>query len=256
MSQPLETSSTSQVANTSQVAFILVRPQFLGNIGSVARLMKNFGFSDLRFVEPPRNYKDAEARKMAVGAFDILKGSKTFSSLPEAIDDLHYVIGTSSGQQRKEQIYDLEQALRDLPANNQTRIGVVLGNEVDGLTRDELSHCHVIAKVPTSPEFSSLNLAQAAGIIAYELSRHLHTVSSAAPGELKNNRLPPSVAEVDELFEQLAILLEKVEFARSYNKPLVLTELRQFFYRAMPSKREGDLLRGILHKLTQSIPEN
>jgi tRNA (cytidine32/uridine32-2'-O)-methyltransferase len=250
MSQPLEPS------NTSPVAFILVRPQFLGNIGSVARLMKNFGFFDLRFVEPPRNYKDAEARKMAVAAFDILKGSKTFASLSDAIADLHYVIGTSSGQQRKEQIYDLDLALRDMPANSQTRIGVVLGNEVDGLTREELSQCHVIARVPTCPEFSSLNLAQAAGIIAYELSRHLHTVAPVTPGEMKNNRLPPSVAEVDELFDQVAILLEKVEFARSYNKPLVLTELRQFFYRAMPSKREGDLLRGILHKLTQSIPEN
>ncbi len=193
---------------------------------------------------------------MAVAAFDILKASKTFASLSEAIQDVHYVIGTSSGQQRKEQLKDVDQVLLDMPVHSETRLAVVLGNEVDGLTRDDLSHCHVIARVPTNPEFSALNLAQAAGIIAYELSKQLRTVARVRAGDQKISRLPPSVAEVNELFEQLGFLLEKVEFARSYNKPLVLTELRQFFYRANPTKREGDLLRGILHKLNQSIHAN
>ena len=234
------------------VTFILVRPQFLGNIGSVARLMKNFGFADLRFVEPPRNYKDAEARKMAVAAFDVLKHSTTFSTLASAIEDLHVVIGTSSGQQRKESLKDLDALVGDLPIHAGTRIGVAFGDEVDGLRRDELSLCHLIARVPTNPEFPSLNLAQAAGIIAYELAKRIGR-SSAPTEEHSIECVPPPVAEVDELFKQLSVFLETVDFARDRNKNQVLTELRQFFYRAKPTKRENDLLRGIIRKLNQSI---
>ncbi len=243
-----------QDTGSQNVAFILVRPQFLGNIGSVARSMKNFGFSDLRFVEPPRNYKDAEARKMAVAAFDVLKHSSTFTSLASAIEDVHTVIGTSSGQQRKEALQDLDAAIKTLPMNRDARIGIVFGDEVDGLRKDELSLCHLVARIPTNPQFPSLNLAQAAGIIAYELSRFLHL--SHPPPAQPIEQLPPPVGEVDEVFDQLALFLETVDFARDRNKAQVLTELRQFFYRARPTKRENDLLRGVLHKLNHSLPKS
>jgi TrmH family RNA methyltransferase len=235
-------------------AFILVRPKFLGNIGSVARVMKNFGFNDLRFVEPPRNYKDAESRKMAVAAFDVLKQSKVFPSLEKAIEDLDFVIGTTSGQQRAIPMRYLDEFV-DLPFNADiTSIGVIFGDETDGLRADELSLCHSVVTIRTNDEFPALNLAQAAGIVAYELAR----LTSPDPNKVDKSLqlIPPSVNEIEQLFEQFSIFLERLEFARPRNKEKVLNALRSFFNRAMPSKRENDILKGILSKLNQSLTES
>lgn len=236
----------------SHVAFIVVRPQFLGNIGSIARLLKNFGFRDLRFVEPPRKYKDAEARKMAVAAFDLLKNSTTFPTLADAIADLNIVIGTTSGQQRKEKLRDLSHLAGELRELKNTRIGVVFGDEIDGLRKEELLLCQILIRIPTDPEFPALNLAQAAGIVAYEMRKTFeHHQNDGNESSLE----PPLVSEVNELFEQLSLFLERVEFARERNKGQVLNDLKQFYYRAKASKRETDLLRGIIRKLNGALNE-
>ena len=78
-----------------------MRPNFLGNIGSTARVMKNFGFSQLRLVNPPRNYLDAEARKMAVDAFDVLKSAKVENSLSDALKDINLAFGLDTNGKAK-----------------------------------------------------------------------------------------------------------------------------------------------------------
>jgi tRNA (cytidine32/uridine32-2'-O)-methyltransferase len=276
---------SGELLDPANVYFILVRPVYLGNIGSMARLIKNFGFSNLRLVDAPRNYKDAEARKMAVGAFDVLKKCATFETFHDSIRDMNFVIGTSAGQQRSQPLVTLADALEQVGrSDSANKIAVVLGDERNGLSNEELVSCHSVARIPTAPSFPSLNVAQAACVIAYELSKRSRPLSSMqdidAPGESAHGQLHgkgpafvnrteiadgssaraaesklllPSVSEDDELFDQVAILLDNVEFSRRYNKSLVVGELRQFYRRAMPTKRECDLLRGILHKLNQSI---
>lgn len=248
----VQRSETTNTSGHAQVSFILVRPQFLGNIGSVARVIKNFGFTDLRFVEPPRNYKDAEARKMAVAAFDVLKKSTTYSSFSDAIEDLHFVVGTSSGQQRKEPLQPFDLAINSMPTNSDARVGIAFGDEVDGLRRDELNLCNIVATIPTNPDFPSLNLAQAVGLTAYELSKP--RTSAPQTANENNEILQPTAGEIAELFEQLSVLMNNVDFARPKNEAQVLADLRQFFFRAGATKRETDLLRGIMHKLNQSVP--
>ncbi len=81
--------------------FILVRPNFLGNIGSSARVLKNFGFGQMRLVTPPKNYLDSESRRMAVDAFDVLKKARVFDSLATALEDITMSVATSSGQYRR-----------------------------------------------------------------------------------------------------------------------------------------------------------
>jgi TrmH family RNA methyltransferase len=250
-------------------SFILVRPEQLGNIGSVARVMKNFGLSDLRLVEAPRNYKDAEARKMAVGAFDLLKMSTNFNNLADAIGDLHFVIGTSSGQQRKQAILPIDAILgQSALSGKENKIGIAFGEERNGLRNDELEQCHVIATIPTNLEFPSLNLAQAACIVGYEISKRFQLISamlesedtsSNGEPELRANALEanlPSVSEVEQLFDLVATLMDITDFSRSFNKAQVTAEIRRFYQRAMPTKRECDLLRGMLHKLNQSIRQS
>jgi tRNA (cytidine32/uridine32-2'-O)-methyltransferase len=250
-------------------SFILVRPEQLGNIGSTARAMKNFGLFDLRLVDAPRNYKDAEARQMAVGAFDILKASTNFKSFVSAIEDLQFVVGTSSGQQRKHSLVPIGEILRQ-PAmlSKDCKIGIVFGEERNGLRNDELERCHLTATIPTNPEFPSLNLAQAACLVAYELSKRDQLADSdlvtsnesinyaTAPSDATKAATLPSIGEIEQLFELVTTLMEITDFSRTYNKTQVTAEIRSFYQRAIPTKRECDLLRGMLHKLNQSIRSN
>lgn len=233
--------------NRDNVSFILVRPLFLGNIGACARAMKNFGFGRLRLVDPPRNYKDAEARKMAVGAFDLLKRAEVFASLSEALADVSLAGGTTSGRQREVEPVAIERAaaaLRLASAGN--HVALVFGDERDGLTRSELDRCHHLITIPTDSRFPALNIAQAVAICAYELGRTQASAAEAAP------RLPTG-AEDDELFSQLELLLDRAGFSRAYNKENLKSELRSFYQRAQPTGREADLLRGALRKINQSI---
>lgn len=238
----------------SNTAFILVRPEFLGNIGSVCRVMKNFGFSDLRLVTPPRNYKDSEARMMAVGAFDVLKTARLHETLDDAIADLNLTVSTSSGRRRSRPLDNLGKIVSELAgyagANN--KIGIVFGNERNGLRDDEVALCNRRIRIESSAQFPSLNLAQAAGIVAYTLSattaRHVEQPSQKTTAiEL------PDTSDLKELFEQLELLLGNVEFSRTFNKRLILQELKDAIDRMTPTKRETSILKGALFRLNSKL---
>lgn len=264
--------------------FVLVRPNFLGNIGSIARVMKNFGFTKLRFVKAPKDYKDSEARRMAVDAIDVLKNSELFESLEEALADIAVAIGTTSCQQRQLEpvpIRVIAPELSRLAHGN--KMAIVFGDERDGLTNAELARCHHIVTVPTNPDFAALNLAQAAGICAYEIANCLEAlndggsadvgsgsavVGAGSGGAVVEAGSGSAVVEVgsgsgvaaeveqlstgsadDILFEHLGKVLHHAGFTRSYNHDRVMMELRQFYQRAHATQRETDLLRGALLKL-------
>jgi TrmH family RNA methyltransferase len=175
---------------SENIVFILVRPVYLGNIGSVARVMKNFGFRRLRLVEPPRNYKDAEARKMAVAAFDILKEAEVFPSLSDALKDVTFAVGTTSGQQRENPPVPLRIITSMMAERSDALSAFVFGDERNGLSREELDRCHQVMTIPTSPDFAALNLAQAVAICAYELSTLLEEARTASFPEGARHVLP------------------------------------------------------------------
>lgn len=248
---------------------MLVRPVYLGNIGSVARVMKNFGFRRLRLVEPPRNYKDAEARKMAVAAFDILKEAEVFASLSDALKDVSFAVGTTSGQQRENPPVPLRSITSMMAERSDALTAFVFGDERNGLSREELDRCHQVMTVPTSPDFAALNLAQAVAICAYELGMLVASTGTGASAELtafptyspgfgasssktSDSQAFPTGALDDEIFEQLGVLFDQVEFSRSFNRENVLNELRMFYQRAQPTSREAALLKGALHSLNRN----
>lgn len=238
------------------VYFILVKPVYLGNIGSVARVMKNFGFSRLRFVEPPKGYKDSEARRMSVAAFDVLKNSEVFGSLADALQDISLAIGTTSGQQRD--LVPVPFAAVSAQAaytagNGNNKVAIVFGDERNGLTRDELLRCHRVGTIPTDAEFPALNMAQAAAICAYELARSAQPCAAGFGAPDIDKSLFPDGQQNDLLFQQLGRLLDAVEFSRTFNRDKVLLELRGFYQRAQPTKREYDLLQGALIKINQKL---
>lgn len=248
-----------------KVSFLLVRPQFLGNIGAIARVMKNFGFVNLRFVKAPKEYKDSEARKMAVDAFDVLKKALLFDTMDDALSDIGVSVGTTSCQQRQLNpvpFYEAAPGLRQLAMANQdgkaNKIAIVFGDERDGLSNQELARCSHIVTIPTNLAFPALNLAQAAAICAYELSKHLaedgrvETALVKKKMPVQNDPLATG-ADNDVLFKHLADVLDRAGFTRTYNHERVLAEMRSFYQRANPTIRETDLLRGALLKIAGEI---
>jgi TrmH family RNA methyltransferase len=242
---------TESNAVLNNIIFIIVKPVYLGNIGAVARAMKNFALSDLRLVSPPKNYKDAEARKMAVGAFDILKNASVFESLEDALKDVAVSVGTTSGKQRKlipAPLAEISPSL--LESANSNKVAFILGDERDGLRQEELNRCHHIVTIPTSEALPSLNLAQAACIIGYELSRsgnNFPRSTRQSGDELSTG------ANDDELLQLFGQLSDSVNFSRTFNRQIVQTEFRQLWQRTHPTKREADLLKGILIRLNQHL---
>jgi len=245
--------------------FVLLRPNFLGNIGSSARVLKNFGFFQLRMVTPPKNYLDAEARKMAVDAFDVLKKAKVYDSLSAALEDVHLAVATSCGQYRINTAQDLGQLTAELFSETKTGlsdknlIAIVFGDERNGMTNEEIDRCHRLMRIESNPQFPSLNLALALGIVAYRLSLALtshdntycSTVNSAS-SESKILRM--SGKEEDQLLEKVVSLMDLADFSRSFSRKKVATELRGTIQRMDLSQREGLIWMGLLSKTIARLP--
>jgi len=239
----------------ANVSFIFVRPQFLGNIGSIARVLKNFSFSRLVLIAPPHNYKNAEARMMAVGAFDLLKNCTVYSSLDQAVQDTTLMYATTSGRQRAQRLITVQEAGQEAAAlSHDNKIAFVFGDEKSGLGNDELARCHRLVHVPTNPTFPALNIAQSAGIVAYELTRNnlFGTVDRNTPPKYTRRQLP-TVAEESQFFALVEQFLHNIDFTRTHNKDVVLDDLRRLYQRISPTKRELDLVRGALHRLNSKI---
>ncbi len=246
------------------IEFVLVRPVFLGNIGASARVLKNFGFQNLTLVAPPKNYKDAEARKMSVGAFDILKQAKVYETLGEALENISLSIATSSGQQRQRPLKSLcEETRADAPdapnisikeaisrTSMEQRVAIVFGDERNGLTNEEVERCHEVVTIASDANFPSLNVSHALAVVAYEIS----FAQNHAAWQSKQEHPPLSTGKQDdELFFILEELFETIEFSRTYNKSLVIRQLRSAYQRMRPTSRETQLLTGVVHRLNQKL---
>jgi len=229
-------------ARAENLLFILVRPTYLGNIGSIARVLKNFGLTQLRLVDPPRNYKDAEARRMSAGAFDVLKQAQVYETLSDALKDVSIAVGTTAGQYRARAPEPFSRIKDEILSSSRiNRIAWVFGDERNGLSKEELQRCHRTATLPVSSDFPSLNVAQAVGLIAYEMAK------SNVEDEQHEPR--PRGDQDDELISQLDDLLDRLEFTRSYNRQVVLKELRSLYQRMLPTQREHELLREVIRRV-------
>ena len=152
------------------VKIVLVGTTHPGNIGATARAMKNMGLSDLALVRPKFfPHEDAEAR--ASGADDLLQSAQVVESLDEALADCSYVAGTSARSRTIgwPTMAPRECAERLVAESRQGCPAIVFGPEKSGLTNDDLDRCHTLLRIPTNPDFSSLNLAMAVQVLTYEL---------------------------------------------------------------------------------------
>jgi len=224
----------------NNISIVLVDTKSPANIGSTARCMMNMGLSRLILVQPPKD-PTQEAAKLAVGAGTILAHAEVFSTLKEALVDYALVFGTSrhKGRLRKNIRTPRDAAEEIIPLLSRNKIALVFGNEVNGLTREDLSLCHEIITIPSSDSFPSLNLSHAVMIIAYELFLASKARLAQDAKELASSKT------IEDFYQHLQKTLLDIEFLGKNETERMMFTLRQLFGRSRLSQRDVAVLRGI-----------
>ena len=235
-----------------RIRIVLMAPSHGGNIGGSARAMKTMGLSRLVLVAP-KEFPSAEASARAVGAEDVLEQAQVCASLEEAVGDCELVIGTSARSRRIHwPLVDPPEAARRVLAHSVAgQVAVLFGRERIGLTNDELDRCQLLVNVPSNPAFSSLNLAAAVQVIAYEIWR---ASTATQPVELPAEPLgePRAThAEVQRFYAHLEQVLIELEFLDPENPRRLMRRLMRLFNRVELTTNEVNILRGILTSVTQ-----
>lgn len=230
----------------SRIRIVLVGTQHPGNIGSAARALKTMGLRRLVLVAPQR-YPHAEAEAMAAGADDVLAQAQIFATLAEAVADCRLVLGCTARDRRValEQLLPRAAAQRACEAAAGAEVAIVFGRERTGLSNEELQLCHAAVHIPADPTYSSLNLAAAVQVLAYEL--RLAVLEGQAVGaDIAEARAVASHAELEGLFAQMAQTLDDIDFHKGRAPESAMRKLRRLYLRADLDAREVRLLRGIL----------
>ncbi len=226
----------------------MVGTQHPGNIGAAARAMKTMGLSRLVLVAPEKPVDD-EGYRRAAGAEDLIEAAAVHATLAEAVADCRLVLGCTA-RSRRVQLEQLEPdagAARLLRFAGEGPVALVFGRERTGLTNEELQLCHASVHIPSAPAFSSLNLAAAVQVLAYEVRRAL--LAAAAPVDAVAPRpddLPATHEQVEGFFSQLAETLDAIDFHKGRTPDSAMRKLRRLFLRTDLSVNEVRLLRGVL----------
>lgn len=228
----------------NRIRIVLIGTSHPGNIGAAARAMKTMGLSQLYLVEP-LEFPHHNAEEMASGAGDILASARVVATLDEAIADCQLVVGTSARDRKIPwplmSPREVVEVIKNEPG--EADIAIVFGRERTGLLNEELQRCQIHIQIPANPEYSSLNLAAAVQVIAYECR-------VASLGEKKTTQdwdyRHATSEELELLFQHLEEVLIKLQFLKPSAPRQLMTRLRRFFFRARPDVMEMNILRGIL----------
>jgi tRNA/rRNA methyltransferase len=227
---------------------VLVGTQFEGNLGAVARVMRNFGLSDLRLVAPEADPRSAEAHRLATQGASVLDTARVVPDLGDAVADCVLVVGTSAktgGPFRRqparpawEVIPLVLEALASGPA------ALVFGPERTGLTNEQLTRCHYLLTIPADEGYPSLNLAQAVAVCLYELRKAWLLAAGPPPAR---DIAPHELQE--RVFENLRQALTEIHFLWGDNAERLQHALRHLLGRANPSPTEADILLGVARQI-------
>ncbi len=246
MDDPSTSPSPAEAEADARLRVVLVGTQHPGNIGSAARALKTMGLSRLVLVAPER-YPHPDAAALAAGADDLLATAPVHATLAEAVADCTLVLGCTA---RSRRVPLPEQGPREAAAAAlaEARAGgevaLVFGRERTGLENEELQLCHGAVHIPANPGYSSLNLAAAVQVLAWEVRMAVLGQDGAAAVAPRDP--PASHAQLEGLFEQLAQALDEIDFHKGRAPESAMRKLRRLFLRARLDAREVRLLRGVL----------
>mgnify|MGYP001034634254 CR=1 FL=1 len=248
-----------------QIVIVLVETSHPGNIGAVARAMKNMGLENLTLVNPHK-FPSEEAFRRSSGAHNILDKTRVVSSLQEAVAECSWVVGASARSRTLPwPVCSVKDLLPDLRVNTANgRVAIVFGRENSGLSNAELQHCHRHVQIPTNPDFPSLNIAMAVQVVCYEIYQEFLAMQPEAsdslaqqlmtsqvqpllkPGDDGWDEEPASAAQVENFFGHLEETLIDIGFHDPEKPRQLMPRLRRLFQRARLDRMEVNILRGIL----------
>ncbi|HEX8962059.1 MAG TPA: RNA methyltransferase [Rhodocyclaceae bacterium] len=234
--------------NTStldHVRIVLSHTSHPGNIGAAARAMKTMGLSRLVLVNP-QHFPDAQATAMAAGATDVLERAQVCGSLEEALSGTTFATAMTARRRglAVEPLWAREAAAELAVLAGKGEVAVVFGNETAGLSNEEVSLCMRWAKIPSDPDWSSLNLAQAVQVVCYEL--RMTAVDAGEPPAINDAGLPATHEEVEGLMGHLERAAVGSGFLDPAQPKRLIPRMRRLFSRARLEKEEVAILRGML----------
>lgn len=251
----------------SNVRIIMMNTSHPGNIGAVARAMKNMGLTDLWLVSP-KSFPDIVAERRASGAKDILGNATVVETFDEAIDDCVSVIGASArGRKLPWPVMnprDCAEKVRSFAksSSDNKMVAIVFGQEDRGLSNEELQRCNYHVHIPTNPDYSSLNVAMALQVVAYELRMDYllysglgdvsETTSTLSPEDDGWDEQAATVDDVEGLVQHMEKVMTDVDFFDPDKPRQLIPRLRRLYQRCSMDKIEVNIMRGFLTAITKA----
>lgn len=236
------------------IRIVLVETSHTGNMGSTARAMKTMGLTNLYLVNPLVK-PDSQAIALAAGASDVIGNATIVDTFDEAIAGCSLVVGTSARSRTLPwpMLEPRECGVRAVQEGEQAPVALVFGRERVGLTNDELQKCHYHVAIPANPDYSSLNLAMAVQILAYDVRvAYLERQQTDAP-PAPQEAAYPLVDDLERFYQHLEQTLSTTGFIRPTHPGQVMSRLRRLFTRARPEAQELNILRGMLTSIDKQI---
>ena len=234
--------------NNIDIEFILVEPSHSGNIGACARAIKNMGFEKLAIVKPRKTITE-EAFHRAKSAKDILENAVIYESFDQAIEEKTLILATSARERTIPwptfYIDEISEEIKGELKSEKTKSAIIFGREDNGLSNEELQKCHIHLVIPTSDEYSSLNLSHALQLVAFEIRKIYldNNVSISEEKDLVSN------LENEKLLEHLMEVLKKIDFYDPKSSKQVKTRIERLIKKIRLDKMEMGILRGFLSKI-------
>jgi tRNA (cytidine32/uridine32-2'-O)-methyltransferase len=229
------------------IRIVLVNTSHPGNVGAVARAMKNMGLGKLYLVAP-RQFPDEQATWRAVSAADILESAVVTDTLQEAVGDCRFVVGTSArGRRIPWPLLDPRRCAERMDGESeQGEVAVLFGREDRGLTNDELKVCNLHLNIPTSGDYSSLNLAMAVQVVCYELRMLFDMPNLPAKQDAQWDTSFVTGDSMEHFYTHLEQTMIDIEFLDPAAPRQLMQRMRRLFSRVRLDKMELNILRGIL----------
>ena len=238
-----------------QIRIVLVGTSHTGNIGSVARAMKTMGLSQLWLVSP-KELPDGQAYALSAGASEVLANARVVDTLEEAISDCGLIVGASARSRTLSwpMLEPRECGEKAVQEATQKPVALVFGRENNGLSNEELQLCNFHVCIPANPEYSSLNLAMAVQIVAYEV--RVAALAAKPVAVEADETLYPTSLQMERFFVHLEDTLNDTGFIIKQHPGVVMTKLKRLFTRARPEEAELNILRGILTSMQRKQKQN
>lgn len=228
------------------IRIVLVGTSHPGNIGSAARAMKTMGLESLYLVAPER-FPAPEASALAAGADDVLQNAQVVPDVRTAIADCGLVVGTTArGRHLPWRIVEPREAALEVAAASQAgTVAILFGAERTGLHNDDLQLCHTLLTIPTGSAYTSLNLAMAVQVVAYEVCLALRDRGTQV-GRGEGPVPLASAGDMEKFYEHLEQVLDEIDFKDRNGAGHLMARLRRLFQRTVLDQNEFNILRGIL----------